>query len=96
MIDVLSGEGTVRKELPAKFIQFARHGIDISKEPMLVYPTLHYQNGGTAINANTETVIPGLYSAGECTGRPPWREPPHGQQPPGCDHLWPSSGYLRG
>jgi succinate dehydrogenase / fumarate reductase flavoprotein subunit/L-aspartate oxidase len=68
MIDMLSGEGTVRKELPAKFIQFARHGIDISKEPMLVYPTLHYQNGGTAINANTETVIPGLYSAGECTG----------------------------
>lgn len=68
MIDMLHGEGTVRKELPAKFIQFARHGIDISKEPMLVYPTLHYQNGGIAINAKTETIIPGLYSAGECTG----------------------------
>src|SRR5512143_1982276 len=46
MIDLLHGEGTVRKELPAKFIQFDRVGIDISKEPMLVYPTLHYQNGG--------------------------------------------------
>ena len=68
MIDLLHGEGTVRKELPAKFIQFERHGIDISKHPMLVYPTLHYQNGGIAINANCETVIPGLYSAGECTG----------------------------
>jgi succinate dehydrogenase / fumarate reductase flavoprotein subunit/L-aspartate oxidase len=68
MIDLLHGEGTVRKELPAKFIQFARHGIDISKEPMMVYPTLHYQNGGIAINANAETVIPGLYSAGECVG----------------------------
>ena len=68
MIDLLHGEGTVRKELPAKFIQFARHGIDISKEPMLVYPTLHYQNGGIAINADCETVVPGLYSAGECTG----------------------------
>lgn len=68
MIDLLHGEGTVRKELPAKFIQFERHGIDISKEPMLVYPTLHYQNGGIAINADTETVVPGLYSAGECTG----------------------------
>ncbi|MEM5789750.1 MAG: FAD-binding protein, partial [Syntrophobacteraceae bacterium] len=68
MIDVLHGEGTVRKELPAKFIQFERHGIDISKEPMLVYPTLHYQNGGIAINAACETVVPGLYSAGECTG----------------------------
>lgn len=68
MIDLLHGEGTVRRELPAKFIQFERHGIDISKEPMLVYPTLHYQNGGIAINADCETTIPGLYSAGECTG----------------------------
>lgn len=68
MIDLLHGEGTVRRELPAKFIQFDRHGIDISEEPMLVYPTLHYQNGGTAINADCETVVPGLFSAGECTG----------------------------
>lgn len=68
MIDLLHGEGTVRKELPAKYIQFIRHGIDISKDPMLVYPTLHYQNGGTAINADCETVVPGLFSAGECTG----------------------------
>ncbi len=68
MIDMLHGEGTVRRELPAKFIQFERHGIDISKEPMLVYPTLHYQNGGIAIDGDCRTVIPGLYSAGECTG----------------------------
>jgi succinate dehydrogenase / fumarate reductase flavoprotein subunit/L-aspartate oxidase len=68
MIDLLHGEGSVRKELPAKFIQFQRHGIDISKEPMLVYPTLHYQNGGININANAETEIPGLYGAGEVMG----------------------------
>jgi succinate dehydrogenase / fumarate reductase flavoprotein subunit/L-aspartate oxidase len=68
MIDLLHGEGTVRKELPAKFIQFQRVGIDISKEPMLVYPTLHYQNGGINVNANTETVVPGLFAAGEAIG----------------------------
>ena len=68
MIDQLHGEGTVRKELPAKFTQFERHGIDISKSPMLVYPTLHYQNGGIAINAKTETSIPGLFGAGEVVG----------------------------
>ena len=68
MIDDLHGAGTVRRELPAKFIQFERHGIDISKEPMLVYPTLHYQNGGIAIDGDCRTVVPGLYSAGECTG----------------------------
>ncbi len=68
MIDQLHGEGTVKKELPAKFIQFSRHGIDISKEPMLVYPTLHYQNGGININGQSETSIPGLFGAGEVVG----------------------------
>ncbi len=68
MIDLLHGEGTVRRELPAKFIQFKRYGIDISEEPMLIYPTLHYQNGGLEIDENGGTVVPGLYSAGEVTG----------------------------
>lgn len=68
MIDLLHGEGTVKNELPAKFIQFSRHGIDISKEPMLVYPTLHYQNGGININGEAETTIPGLFGAGEVVG----------------------------
>ena len=43
-------------------------GIDISKEPMLVYPTLHYQNGGINVNGVTETTVPGLYGAGEVIG----------------------------
>ncbi len=68
MIEELHGPGSVRKELPAKFIQFERHGIDISKEPMLVYPTLHYQNGGICVNGNSETILPGLYAAGEAIG----------------------------
>ncbi len=68
MIDEIHGPGTVKKELPAKFIQFERHGIDISKEPMLVYPTLHYQNGGVNVNGDTKTVVPGLFAAGEVIG----------------------------
>ena len=68
MIDMLEGPGTVEKELPAKFIQFKRYDIDISKEPMLVFPTLHYQNGGLKINDNTSTNIPGLFVAGEASG----------------------------
>jgi succinate dehydrogenase / fumarate reductase flavoprotein subunit/L-aspartate oxidase len=68
MIDLLHGEGTVHKELPAKYIQFNRHGIDISQDPMLVYPTLHYQNGGIQIDAETHTPIPGLFGAGEVVG----------------------------
>ncbi len=68
MIDILHGAGTVERELPAKFIQFKRYEIDISKEPMLVYPTLHYQNGGIYMNAQTETSLKGFYSAGEVSG----------------------------
>ncbi|MBT7893193.1 MAG: FAD-binding protein, partial [Deltaproteobacteria bacterium] len=68
MIEALHGEGSVKKELPAKYIQFIRHDIDISKHPMLVYPTLHYQNGGININAEAETAIPGLFAAGETVG----------------------------
>ena len=48
--------------------QFIRYQIDITKEPMLVYPSLHYQNGGVEINAKCETNIPGLYVAGEASG----------------------------
>ncbi|MBC7188358.1 MAG: FAD-binding protein [Calditrichaeota bacterium] len=68
MIDLLMGEGTVKREFPGKAILFRRFGIDISKEPMLIYPTLHYQNGGLEINSKCETCVPGLYAAGEVTG----------------------------
>ena len=68
MIDILHGPGTVERELPAKFIQFRRYDIDISKEPMLVYPTLHYQSGGIYMNAQTETSLKGFFSAGEVSG----------------------------
>ncbi len=68
MIDLLKGEGTVRSEFPGKWILFNRYGIDITKEPMLVYPTLHYQNGGLEINNKGETVVPGLVVGGEVSG----------------------------
>ncbi|MBW2056915.1 MAG: FAD-binding protein [Deltaproteobacteria bacterium] len=68
MIDILRGAGTVEKEFPGKHILFKRYGIDISKEPMLVYPTLHYQNGGLEITAECETTVPGLYVSGEVSG----------------------------
>ena len=68
MIDIIRGEGTVKRELPAMVRQFGRYNIDIAREPMLVYPTLHYQNGGIRINADGATTVPGLYAAGECAG----------------------------
>jgi succinate dehydrogenase / fumarate reductase flavoprotein subunit/L-aspartate oxidase len=68
MIEMLKGEGTVRREFPGKYILFKRFDIDITKEPMLIYPTLHYQNGGLKINNQCETNVPGLFVGGEATG----------------------------
>lgn len=68
MIEVLKGEGSVQKDFPAKYRQFMRHGIDISKQPMLIFPTLHYQNGGIGIDEMTQTGVPNLYVAGEAAG----------------------------
>lgn len=68
MIDTLSGEGTVEREFPGKYILYKRFGIDISKEPMLIYPTLHYQNGGLEFKNTGDTAVPGLYVAGEVGG----------------------------
>jgi len=68
MLDILHGEGRVRNAFVGKWKVYDRLGIDISKAPMLVYPTLHYQNGGLKDNAECETAVPGLYVAGEVTG----------------------------
>ncbi|MFH2055372.1 MAG: FAD-binding protein [bacterium] len=68
MIEMLAGEGTVEREFPGKHILYERFGIDIAKEPMLIYPTLHYQNGGLEFRSTGETEVPGLFVAGEVGG----------------------------
>jgi succinate dehydrogenase/fumarate reductase flavoprotein subunit len=68
MIERIQGPGTIQRALPAMVRQFGRFNIDITKEPMLVYPTLHYQNGGVQLRADTSTDIPGLFLAGEVSG----------------------------
>jgi succinate dehydrogenase/fumarate reductase flavoprotein subunit len=68
MIEMLAGEGTVKREFPGKYILFKRYDIDISKEPMLIYPTLHYQNGGVEFHEDGTTQVPGLFVAGEVGG----------------------------
>ncbi len=68
MIELLRGEGTIEKDLGAMYRMFDRFGIDMTKDPILVFPTLHYQNGGMIIDANAATPIPGLFSGGENEG----------------------------
>ncbi|MHA1590160.1 MAG: FAD-binding protein [Candidatus Njordarchaeales archaeon] len=74
MIEIIHGEGTIKRYLAAMYRQFKRFGIDITKEPILVFPTLHYMNGGVEINVYAQALypngdpIPGLFAAGEVTG----------------------------
>lgn len=68
LIEIIQGEGYINKNFPAMYRQFIRYNIDITKEPMLVYPSLHYQNGGIEINERCETNLKGLYVAGEASG----------------------------
>lgn len=69
MIEKIHGEGTVAKTLPATARMFKKCGIDISKEPILVYPTLHYQNGGLDITDECmATNVNNLFAAGESVG----------------------------
>ena len=68
LIEMLHGEGTIAKRIPGMLRMYAKFGIDLRKEPILVYPTLHYQNGFILIDKNAETKIPGLFVAGEAVG----------------------------
>ncbi len=68
MIERIGGEGTILARIPAMHRMFAKYGIDIRVEPILVYPTLHYQNGGLDITPDGMTAVENLYAAGEVVG----------------------------
>jgi succinate dehydrogenase / fumarate reductase flavoprotein subunit len=61
------GADFIKRKLPSMYEQFHALGdIDITKEPMEIYPTIHYTMGGVQAEPETaETTIPGLYAAGE-------------------------------
>ncbi|MCS7258470.1 MAG: FAD-binding protein [candidate division WOR-3 bacterium] len=68
LIEMKFGKGTIQKQLPAMYRQFIKFGIDMTQEPVLTYPTQHYQNGGILCNEFGETNVPNLYVAGEVSG----------------------------
>lgn len=69
MIEKIGGDGTIERRIPAMHRMFANFGIDIRYEPILVYPTLHYQNGGLDIGVNgMSTAVENLFAAGEVVG----------------------------
>ncbi len=72
------GAETIHKRLPSVYeigVNFAN--VDVTKEPIPVVPTIHYQMGGIPTNINGQVVIQangvhnqvvnGLYAVGECS-----------------------------
>src|SRR6478609_5835000 len=72
------GAETIHKRLPSVYeigVNFAN--VDITKEPIPVVPTIHYQMGGVPTNINGQVVVQqggvhnqvvnGLYAVGECS-----------------------------
>jgi len=61
------GTERIKKKLPSMYEQFlALADVDITREPMEVYPTIHYAMGGLRVEPDTgATTVRGLYAAGE-------------------------------
>ena len=68
VIDAMNGDGVIERRYPAMVRKYGRHKFDINREPVLIYPTLHYQNGGVGIDRDTRTSVPGLFVSGEASG----------------------------
>ncbi len=68
LIESIHGAGTIHDQLPAMFRQYERFDIDMTQVPLVIYPTLHYQNGGIEIDDSGESKIPNLFVAGEVAG----------------------------
>jgi succinate dehydrogenase/fumarate reductase flavoprotein subunit len=68
LIDRLGGAGTFIRRFAGIHSRFKKYDIDPVTEPILVYPTQHYQNGGVETSVNGETNIPNLFVAGEVAG----------------------------
>ncbi len=68
LIDIINGPGATEKAFPAMVRMFQRFGVDMVKDPVLVFPTLHYQNGGIETDPECSTNTKGLFVAGEISG----------------------------
>lgn len=68
MIEEIGGKGTIEKRIPGMLRMYSKFGMDMRLTPILIYPTLHYQNGGLDVTDKSMTNIPGLFVAGEAAG----------------------------
>jgi len=68
VIDIKQGKGFIKGYFQHLCHRFEKYHIDFAKEPILVYPSQHYQNGGVLSDETGKTSIPRLYAVGELAG----------------------------
>ncbi|MBN2564593.1 MAG: FAD-binding protein [Candidatus Eisenbacteria bacterium] len=68
LIDAIHGDGYIDRAFPAMKRMYARFDIDMTTDPVLVFPTLHYQNGGVETDPDGATNVESLWVAGEVSG----------------------------
>jgi aspartate oxidase len=67
-IDRENGAGFTAERLAYVHGRYLKAGVDITRERVLVYPVLHYRNGGLVIDERGATTLPGIYAGGEIAG----------------------------
>lgn len=67
-IDRRNGAGFTAARLAYVHNRYAKAGVDLTRERVLVYPVLHYRNGGLVVDEDAATTLPGVFAAGEITG----------------------------
>ncbi|MFZ5943814.1 MAG: FAD-binding protein [Bacillota bacterium] len=68
LINIRGDVGKLDRMFAGIVHRFSEYGIDVRQEPIMIFPTQHYQNGGVEIDPDARTCVPGLYAAGECSG----------------------------
>ncbi|MGI6677615.1 MAG: FAD-binding protein [Dehalobacterium sp.] len=68
LIDIRGDVGKLDRMFAGIVKRFRDYGIDVHKEPIMIFPTQHYQNGGVEIDPEARTNVPGFFAAGECSG----------------------------
>lgn len=68
LIELKNGKGTIEKSFPGMYRMFKRFDLNMCKDPVLVFPTLHYQNGGVESDPQGKTNVDCLWVAGEISG----------------------------
>ncbi len=60
------GADFLKNRFPMIYEKCLQAGVDMTKQPIPIFPCHHYLMGGIAVNENAKTDLDRLYAAGEC------------------------------